>query len=730
MGRSRRWSALLGAIVCCATSVAVLAGPYDTAAQRAATWLTANMASTDGSWGGTDDVKYLDTSEVALALRAYNMLSPGYYAALTWLQNHLPANADYRARRILALAANGNDVSTDLQYLASVEHSQASGQSGFGLSLGYFGSPLDTALTLQAYSQAAKSEDTTAVAYLKAVQLTGADSGWAVAQESSSDPATTAHVLLALIGYRSADSTLALPITNGLAALNAKVTTSSPSHLEALSALVNLRNSSTSSQASTLLSALVATQSSDGSWGEDPYATALALRAFAAALGRDAGSVQQVVEIDDANLRAAINQTLGRSALDALNQGELAQLTSLDISGRGINDVNGLQYAVNLTLLNAQNNNISSWTPVNGLTQATILKNGNPGQPPVGGAAAAGLSGPLASQMAPTAGTNAHSRGPLVSGLRPTLVTTPPAKFVFSPFKDITIKKSSNTDVNGSSATDPMQSITDVMPANLTTLTWSSAVGECGSESWAGLTYAELVANVQAFVSVGKKYIISTGGPAGVFTCGSDTGFDTFIQRYYSDNLVGIDFDIEGGQGGSVVSDLVARVKSAQGKYPGLRFSFTFRTLGGNVQPSLSALGSSVMAAIQAAGLTNYFINLMAIADGSAEAGYCTLVNGTCDMGQSALQAAELLHSGFGVPYSQIELTPVIGRNTQDETFTLADVVTVASYALQKGLAGVHFWSFDRDFACPPSAVSPTCNTPGQTKPLEFTTAFLSSLGL
>lgn len=46
----------------------------------------------------------------------------------------------------------------------------------------------------------------------------------------------------------------------------------------------------------------------------------------------------------------------------------------------------------------------------------------------------------------------------------------------------------------------------------------------------------------------GKQYILSTGGAAGSFTCGSDAGFQSFIQKYLSANLVGVDFDIEAGQ--------------------------------------------------------------------------------------------------------------------------------------------------------------------------------------
>ena len=58
-----------------------------------------------------------------------------------------------------------------------------------------------------------------------------------------------------------------------------------------------------------------------------------------------------------------------------------------------------------------------------------------------------------------------------------------------------------------------------------------------------------------------------------------------------------------------------------------------------------------------------------------------------------------------------IELTPMIGGNdAQDEHFTVADATTVAHFAITQGLAGVHYWSYDRDTDCAPGSASSTCN--------------------
>ena len=99
---------------------------------------------------------------------------------------------------------------------------------------------------------------------------------------------------------------------------------------------------------------------------------------------------------------------------------------------------------------------------------------------------------------------------------------------------------------------------------------------------------------------------------------------------------------------------------------------------------------------------------------GSPGAGVCVVSGGQCDMGQSALQAAYNLHDVWGVPYSGIELTPMIGQNdASTEHFTLADADTVAKFAISQGLAGVHYWSYDRDVDCGAGSASATCNSMG-----------------
>lgn len=157
----------------------------------------------------------------------------------------------------------------------------------------------------------------------------------------------------------------------------------SPKILQALAAQA-AQEAGNSALASTFLSRLTASQSPDGSWDADPYVTALATRALATAA--NPSSLSTEVSVPDQALRRAINLALGRNAMDNLNRGELAQLTTLSAVGMGISDLTGLEWATNLTTADLRNNNLSNTAPLSGLTQlATLNWTGNPGNSGGGG---------------------------------------------------------------------------------------------------------------------------------------------------------------------------------------------------------------------------------------------------------------------------------------------------------------------------------------------------------
>jgi hypothetical protein len=290
----------------------------------------------------------------------------------------------------------------------------------------------------------------------------------------------------------------------------------------------------------------------------------------------------------------------------------------------------------------------------------------------------------------------------------------------FGAYKDVGIYFNANTNTISSMVSGPQTPIAADLAANhARAVTLAFATGACGHEAWASADGATLgQVNAPLLDAAGIDYTLATGGAAGIFTCASDADFATFVDRWKSPHLVGVDFDIEGTQTPAQITDLVRRIAPAHATHPGLRFSFTLATLantdGGE---SLNATGVAVMAALtnEFGALPSYVtINLMTMNYGTASPSVCVVDHGACQMGQSAAQAARNLHANHGVPFANLEITPMIGgNNVQSNVFALTDVAAVASFAGQSQLAGVHFWAYDRDTDCDRGPASPTCNSLG-----------------
>ncbi len=191
---------------------------------------------------------------------------------------------------------------------------------------------------------------------------------------------------------------------------------------------------------------------------------------------------------------------------------------------------------------------------------------------------------------------------------------------LFSPYKDVTINMNWNTYQMQSAVTGSALpvvgsgSLVSQDIPKLPALTVAFATGSCGSETWGGVSGANWAAeNVPQLQAANLNYVVSTGGAAGTFTCASTSGMESFIARYASPNLVGIDFDIEGGQSQSDIQNLVAAAAGAQAQYPNLQFSFTLATLGASdgSYGGVNSLGNEVVQAVLGSSLSKYVINLM-----------------------------------------------------------------------------------------------------------------------
>jgi len=329
----------------------------------------------------------------------------------------------------------------------------------------------------------------------------------------------------------------------------------------------------------------------------------------------------------------------------------------------------------------------------------------------------------------------------ILAALAPQLNAAEQPAFVYSPYKHLAMWN------------DPATNIITAAPGGVKTpyiaagrspfgkqpLTWAFASGECGDEHWGGQpAQAVADANVPAFAQAGIGYIISTGGQGAVFTCATDDGMERFIRRYESPQLLGLDFDIEENQTPEQIASLAARIATAQQRRPHLRMSFTVATHAASdgSHHSLNPTAQAVLAAVRKAGIKGYALNLMVMDYGPAAKKACVVrqVKGKprCDMGASALQAARNVHVKYDVPYEQIELTAMIGVNdVVENVFTLRDARTVAQGARRLKLAGLHYWSLDRDTPCTKAVTGAdaTCSTMPDVPAGAYRQAFARALG-
>ncbi|MER6270905.1 carbohydrate binding domain-containing protein [Streptomyces sp900105755] len=223
--------------------------------------------------------------------------------------------------------------------------------------------------------------------------------------------------------------------------------------------------------------------------------------------------------------------------------------------------------------------------------------------------------------------------------------------------------------------------------------------------------------------SEGASVIISSGGASGeplAWTCSTQSSIDAGYQAIINDyGVTQLDFDVEG----AAIADTAAAARQMQAmkdlkaSNPNLKFSMTLPVL----TSGLTGDGVNILKAAKTAGIKIDVVNVMAM-DYYAGTG--------TEMGQGAVSAAkatlaQMQSVDSGYTYANLGITPMIGKNDDGSTFTLADAQTVESFAAQNGVGRLSFWSANRDQPCSGSANSlSTCSEISQNT-LAFTDAFV-----
>jgi large repetitive protein len=283
-------------------------------------WLSGNQ-NADGSWGMQADLTCIYSTEAINALKSSGAEITDYNEGITWLTSQDAISTDELSRKISSLVNAGIDSSTSINTLLSYKNSDG----GWSYKDSPVSDPYDTSLALQAL-KAANYSDTTilyqAVSYLTSNQ--NSDDGWGFVSGDGSNAYVTAMALRALSSYNSL-FLLQDPINKASSYLLTKQNTdggfgSSPSTIyETALSIISLIESG---QGSTLalqsaINYLTSAQSSNGSWSDDPYSTALALQALAAARANlTISSISLSKSMPRENEETTITATIGNTGYE------------------------------------------------------------------------------------------------------------------------------------------------------------------------------------------------------------------------------------------------------------------------------------------------------------------------------------------------------------------------------------------------------------------------------
>jgi len=250
-----------------------------------------SIQNPDGSWGtdvsGTEIIPATaSTIETLQALNQTNI--PNYSGALSWLQSQGLDTTDYLSERIHALSVSGADSNLLISYIDQLAYAWG-GYDDFDAN------NLDTSLALVALKKINYSDQNTisyALGFLTSTQ--NPDGGWGFYQGDDSNVYMTAVVFSTLQQFTQSTST-ATASNRATSYLIAHQNSdggfgSSPSTVYETSlayiALVSVITDNT--VLGNAINYLTLTQSTDGSWLQDPFSTALALRALYYAENRPA----------------------------------------------------------------------------------------------------------------------------------------------------------------------------------------------------------------------------------------------------------------------------------------------------------------------------------------------------------------------------------------------------------------------------------------------------------
>ncbi len=248
-------------------------------------WLLTKQ-NEDGSFGYQSEILFRDTEEVLNTLYIFNQKGSQYQSGLQWSLNTKANSIDFIARKIILLSDEGIDTTVGINIL--LENQNTDG--GWGISPVHESDVLDTALALQALMATDYSDMNvinSALGYLLSIQ--NPDGGWGFYQGDGSNVYMTAVVSMTLQQFPQTTS-YATAINKATAYLIAhhnidkgfglSTVLGSTVYETALAYIALVGVITDNTVLGNAVNYLISAQSPDGSWLQDTYNTALALRAL------------------------------------------------------------------------------------------------------------------------------------------------------------------------------------------------------------------------------------------------------------------------------------------------------------------------------------------------------------------------------------------------------------------------------------------------------------------
>ncbi|XVU27036.1 glycosyl hydrolase [Actinoplanes sp. CA-054009] len=348
-------------------------------------------------------------------------------------------------------------------------------------------------------------------------------------------------------------------------------------------------------------------------------------------------------------------------------------------------------------------------SPIASATSAVAASPSTPDSPAAPTSAAASTSTPATASTSTAATASTSTSAAAGRSATPTAAVKKKTPAV-APYIDVT---SGTTDIGKISAKTGMTdfSLAFILAKSTTACT----------PTWGGtkaLTDSTVQAQVKKIAALGGRIVVSSGGATGTYlesVCTSAQLAKAYTQALNATGSNALDVDIEQTVAPETVAEALAILQAARGTAISLTVPVGGMTVG------LTDKSIALLRSVKNAGV-EVTVNPM-IMNFDASGGW----------GAAMIAATEAVHTDLKAIwtgrtsaqlYAMLGITPMIGVNDTGPVTTVASAKTLLTYAEQKNLAFIRFWSINRDNGgCTSGSLSGTCSGITQSE-YAFTSLF------